>query len=142
MVSLPFLSRLRPLISDLAGCVADIPFFTRLRQLRHRNRMRLEDEITEGRYVVRAEIPGIDPASVDITADVEQLTINAERSQEPESSGRSEFCYGSFVRSVSLPDGASPDETTTKARGILTVSMPVDEADPVANRRIAVQTVD
>ena len=88
MVSLPFLSLLRSLISDLAGLVADIPFFARLRHLWYRNRMRLEDEITEGRYVVCAEIPGIDPANVDITADVEQLTIKAERSQEPESSGR------------------------------------------------------
>ena len=57
------------------------------------------------------------------------LTIKAERTEKKESNGRSEFSYGSFVRSVTLPAGA--DEDAIKAsydKGILTVSVPVTES--------------
>ena len=54
--------------------------------------------------MIRAELPGIDPAKdVDITVTDGQLTIKAERSEKKESKGRSEFSYGSFMRSVTLP---------------------------------------
>ena len=44
--------------------------------------IRLEEEITDGHYVVRAELPGIDPAKdVVITVCDNRLTIKAERSE-------------------------------------------------------------
>jgi HSP20 family molecular chaperone IbpA len=91
--------------------------------------MRLEDEMTDGRYEVRAEIPGIDPAKdVDITVHHGQLTIKAERSEKKEFDGRSEFSYGSFVRTVTLPSGANEDDIkATYDKGILTVSVRVSE---------------
>ena len=59
--------------------------------------MRLEDEIKDGRYVVRAEMPGVDPVKdIDITVRDGQLTIKAERSEKKDFDGRSEFSYGSF----------------------------------------------
>ena len=90
--------------------------------------IRLEDELKEGRYEVRAELPGVDPAKdVDITVRDGVLTIKAERT-EKESNGRSEFSYGSFVRAVSLPQGADEDAITASYdKGILTVSVPVTE---------------
>ena len=55
----------------------------------------------DGRYEVRAEIPGVDPSKdIDITMRDGQLTIKAERSEKKEFDGRSEFSYGSFVRTV------------------------------------------
>jgi HSP20 family molecular chaperone IbpA len=52
--------------------------------------IRLEDEIQDGHYVLRAELPGIDPAKdVDITVREGQLTIKAERSERKETKGRS-----------------------------------------------------
>jgi HSP20 family molecular chaperone IbpA len=91
--------------------------------------MRLEDEMTDGYYEVRAEIPGIDPAKdVDFTVRDGQLTIKAERSEKKEFDGRSEFSYDSLVRTVSLP--ASADEDHIKAtydKGILTVSVGVSQ---------------
>src|ERR1700757_1744017 len=66
--------------------------------------MRLEDEMKDGRYVVRAEMPGVDPAKdVDITVRDGQLTIKAERSEKKDFDGRSEFSYGSLP-----PTGAPP----------------------------------
>ena len=48
-----------------------------------------------------------------------------------ESNGISEFSYGSFTRTVTLPDGADEDDiSATYDRGILTVSVPVSEEEP------------
>jgi len=103
--------------------------------------MRLEDEMTDGRYEVRAEIPGIDPAKdVDITVRDGQLTIKAERSEKKEFDGRSEFSYGSFIRTVSLPSGADEDDIkATYDKGILTVSVGISKTAP-AEKHVQVAT--
>ncbi|MGH3344976.1 MAG: Hsp20/alpha crystallin family protein [Carbonactinosporaceae bacterium] len=102
--------------------------------------LRVEDYIEEGRYVVRAEMPGIDPKKdVDITISGGMLTIRAERREERKEKHRSEFRYGSFTRSISLPEGA--DESDVKARyedGILEVSVPLGKEKEAA-RHIPVQ---
>lgn len=69
-----------------------------------------------------------------------RLTIKAERGEKKETKGRSEFCYGSFVRSVSLP--ASADEGDIKAtydKGILTVSVALSKEAAPAEKHIPVQ---
>ena len=63
--------------------------------------MRLEDEMTDDGYQVRAELPGIDPGKrCRLTTRDGRLTITADRSQKVDFSGRSEFGYDSFARSV------------------------------------------
>ena len=83
----------------------------------------------EGVYEVRAELPGVDPAEdIEVTVRDGRLTIKAERTRPSESNGRSEFTYGSFVRTVALPEGADEDDiNATYDRGILTVSDPLSE---------------
>ena len=105
--------------------------------------MRLEDEVKDGRYEVRAEIPGVDPAKdIDITVRDGQLTIKAERSEKKEFNGRSEFSYGSFVRTVSLPAGADEDNIDASYdKGILIVSVAISEPKPT-ERRVQVQSAD
>ena len=63
--------------------------------------VRVEERMEEGRYVLRAELPGIDPEK-DVTVSVTDrvLTIRAERREETRTDGRSEFQYGSFERFV------------------------------------------
>lgn len=113
MTTLVLPSRLQSLISQLAQRIADSPMFAHICWLRARTFMRLEDEMTDDGYQVRAELPGIDPGSdVDVTTRDGRLTITADRSQKVDFSGRSEFGYGSFARSVPLPDGADPDSAT------------------------------
>ncbi len=118
-----------PAISEM---FSDFPSWMGLHPTFESHAIRLEDEMEDGHYVVRAELPGIDPAKdLDITVGDGRLTIKAERTEKKESNGRSEFSYGSFVRSVTLPAGA--DEDAIKAsydKGILTVSVPVTEAQP------------
>lgn len=104
----------------------------------------LEDLMEDGRYVIRAELPGIDPEKdVDITVSNGQLTIKAERTETTATKGRSEFSYGSFVRSVALPPGADDEDiTATYDKGILTVSVAISEPPPPVEKRITVQAGD
>lgn len=117
---------------EFSELFAGFPSLAGLRPAFDTRVMRLEDEMKDGRYVVRAEVPGVDPAKdIDITVCDGQLTIKAERSEKKDFDGRSEFSYGSFVRTVSLPTGA--DEGSIEAtydKGILSVSVAVSEAKP------------
>ena len=69
-----------------------------------------------------------------------QLTIKAERTERKETKGRSEFSYGSFTRSVTLPAGANEEDIkATYDKGILTVSVAVPEQAAPAEKHVAVQ---
>lgn len=132
MTALPVQRQPRSLFPEFSELFAAFPSFAGLRPVFDTRLMRLEDEMKEGRYEVRAEIPGVDPAKdIDITVHEGQLTIKAERSEKKDFDGRSEFAYGSFVRTVSLPAGANEDDVkATYDKGILTVSVAVSEAKP------------
>lgn len=132
MSILPVHRQQRSLFPEFSELFAGFPSFSGLRPVFDARLMRLEDEMKSGRYEVRAEIPGVDPAKdIDITVRDGQLTIKAERSEKKEFEGRSEFSYGSFVRTVSLPAGADEDDVkATYDKGILTVSTAVREAKP------------
>ena len=93
-------------LAELSEVFTEFPTWADLPLIVDTQPMRLEDEMEDGHYVVRAEIPGIDPAKdVDITVRDGRMTIKAERTEKKEAKGRSEFRYGSFVRSVMLPTG-------------------------------------
>ncbi|MET7380617.1 Hsp20/alpha crystallin family protein [Streptomyces sp. NPDC005526] len=92
----------------------------------------IEEHMADGTYVLRAELPGIDPAKdVEITVTEEVLTLRAERSEKTEERHRTEFRYGTFARSVRLPAGARGDEATAEYKdGVLTIAVPVPEEKP------------
>lgn len=87
--------------------------------------IRIEDFVEDDRYLVRAELAGIDPEKeVEVTAGPGYLTIRAERHDKTEGKHRTEFRYGSFSRSLPLPANANPDDIkATYDHGILTVSV-------------------
>lgn len=126
---------------ELSELFSEFPTWADLPLLADTKLMRLEDEMEDGHYVVRAEIPGIDPAKdVDITVRDGRLTITAERTEKKEAKGRSEFRYGSFVRSVMLPAGANEDDIkATYDKGILTVDVAVPEQAAPTEKHVAVQ---
>lgn len=101
---------------------------------------RVEDYLQDGNYVIRAELPGIDPQQdIEITAEAGSLTIRAERQEEQKEAHRSEFRYGSFSRTVTLPRQADTDHITASYdQGILEVTVPVREAKP-EGRKIPVK---
>lgn len=141
MTTLPVTRQPHSLFPEFSDFFAAFPSFAGLRPMFDPRLMRLEDEMKDDRYEVRAEMPGIDPAKdVDITVRNGQLTIKAERSEKKDFDGRSEFSYGSFVRAVSLPAGADEDDIkATYDKGILTVSVGISEPAN-AEKRVQVTT--
>jgi HSP20 family protein len=96
-----------------------------------------EDE----RFVLKADIPGVDPKDIDVTMEDGVLTIKGERKHESEEEAegykRVERSYGSFYRRFSLPDTADAERVTAKGKdGVLEVLIPKQEK--VQPRRIAV----
>jgi HSP20 family molecular chaperone IbpA len=136
MSRLPAQHHPRAIFPEFADLLAGFPSWASVRPAVDSHIIRLEDELKDGTYEVRAEIPGVDPAKdIDITVREGVLTIKAERTEEKESAGRSEFSYGSFARSIALPQGADEDAITASYdKGILTISMPVREPKPAEKR--------
>lgn len=143
MSTLPSRRSPRSLFPEFSELFNAFPSFAGLRPAFDTRVMRLEDEMKEGRYLVRAELPGVDPEKdVDITVNDGQLTIKAERSEKKDFDGRSEFTYGSFVRTVALPVGANEDDIQASYdQGILTVSVGVSEPKAV-EKRIRIKSGD
>ena len=133
----------RPLLPELSELFSGFAPFAGLRPFFDNHLIRLEEETKDGRYEVRAELPGLDPANdIDITVRDGQLTIKAERAEKAQSNGRSEFTYGSFNRSVPLPEGADEDGiTVSHGKGILTISVPVPGAHP-PEKHVEVQSTE
>jgi HSP20 family molecular chaperone IbpA len=137
---------LLPELSELFSGFSGFPTLaglTGLRSFFDGDLMRLEDVTRDGVYEVRAELPGMDPTDdIEVTVRDGQLTIKAERTQTSESIGHSEFSYGSFVRSVTLPAGADEDDiNATYDRGILTVTVPLAEDQPAEKRVEVIETI-
>jgi HSP20 family protein len=102
--------------------------------------IRVEEYAEDSRYLVKAELPGIDPSEdVEVTVGSGRLRIHAERSDKFEGKHRSEFRYGSFTRSLTLPANAvEADVTASYQAGILTVSIGL-KGEKEAARKIEVK---
>lgn len=104
--------------------------------------VRIEDYVEDSTYVLRAELPGIDPDK-DITVEVEDdvLVVKGERRDEKHDKGHRELHYGAFERAVRLPKGADMDAVKATYRdGVLEVQVPFDKESAVgAQRNIPVQ---
>ncbi|MFI8521215.1 Hsp20/alpha crystallin family protein [Streptomyces sp. NPDC085481] len=95
----------------------------------------------DGEYVLRAELPGMDPDDITITVDDNLVTVSAEHSESKEDKEHSEFRYGSFRRTVRLPGTIPADDVEASyADGILTVRVPMpDEEETTTVRTIPVK---
>ena len=104
---------------------------------------RLEETVRDDRYVIRAELPGLDPENdIEVTVDGQILTIRAERRQQDNGPYRSEFRYGSLARAVRLPARVhAADVTARYGKGVLEVSVPVPAVTPESTR-IPVENAD
>ena len=79
-------------------------------------------------YLIKAELPEVKREDVKVTAEEGTLTIMGERRFEKEEKGlryhRVERAYGSFGRSFSLPDDASPAKVSAEFKdGVLAVHL-------------------
>jgi len=91
-------------------------------------------------YHVALDLPGVDPASVEITHERSVLTVRAERRPEYEQGQAlvAERPQGRFTRQLQLGDGLDPQGVrATYADGVLHLTLPV--AQSAQPRRIEVQ---
>jgi HSP20 family protein len=105
--------------------------------------IRVEDYRDGDRYVVRAELPGVDPTKdVRITCRDGLLRLEVERAEEHRDKNHSEFRYGSMSRTLPLPGGAREDTIkATYAHGILEITIMV-AAEPEPARTIPIEVTE
>ncbi len=97
-----------------------------------------ELEIIEGEkdFVVRAEVPGLDPKDIEVRVTGNRLTLSGEKKEEKEETKggyhHSERRYGSFRRAIKLPAGTKPEAITAEYdKGVLTLKIAkAEEAKP------------
>jgi len=106
----------------------------------HEREMRCEQYVEDGRFVLRVEMPGIDPdKDADISVADGVLTVRAERQESRKEGGHSEFFYGSLVRTFLLPRGAHENEITATYRdGVLEVTVPLPDYKKHSGRKVSV----
>lgn len=82
-------------------------------------------------FVVNLDLPGVDPASIDVSVERNAVTVTAERhwqSVEGDQVVASERRHGTFTRQLFLGDGLDTDRIhASYENGVLTVTIPVAE---------------
>ena len=96
-----------------------------------------------GKFVVRAEVPGMKKEDINISVEGDMLIIKGERktSEEikEENYYQSECTYGAFTRSIRIPEAVDASKITAEYEdGILEVTMP--KAAGVEPKKIPVTT--
>lgn len=99
----------------------------------------LEDK---DRFVLRADVPGVNPDHIEISTEKGVLTLAGQREEEStepfDGVKRIERVQGRFRRRFTLPEAADTDNITARSvNGILEVTIP--KQPEVQPRRIAVQ---
>jgi HSP20 family protein len=84
---------------------------------------------TPDHYVLRADLPGLSEKDVSVELESNVLTISGERkaahTDEKDGYRRIERSYGSFSRSLTLPEGVHPEAVEARFdRGVLEVKIP------------------
>lgn len=95
-------------------------------------------------YDVSVELPGMDQPDVTVTVQGDMLCISGEKKAEHTDDGGArhltERAYGSFLRSMRLPDDADLEAVTADfAKGVLTVRVP-KRPEAKAEKKIEVTT--
>jgi HSP20 family protein len=100
---------------------------------------------TEDHFVLRADLPGLEEADINLEVEDNVLTLSGERKAEHEEQRegyyRVERSFGAFRRSLTLPEGVDPEGVTAAfERGVLEVRIPKpEERKP---RRVAIKLGD
>ena len=102
---------------------------------------------SDSHYILRADLPGLSEDDVNVELDGNVLTVSGERrsSSEDRKGGyyRVERSYGSFRRSVRLPEGVDAEAITASFdKGVLEITVPKPEAAKPHKVQITVGNAD
>ncbi len=96
--------------------------------------------------LVRAELPGLDQKDIDVRLSDDLLTISGEKKDEHEEGEEdgsyyvSERRYGTFERTIRVPQGIDADKTEASfSKGVLTVTLPKTREAPDLSKKIDVK---
>ncbi len=102
-------------------------------------------EVTQqdGKYLVRAELPGLKPEDVKLEITDDAIVMQGERKWEQEETKGSvhvsERRYGKFYRAIPLPEGAKADEARAEFHnGVLEIAVPTEHQQS-KRRQIPIQ---
>lgn len=87
----------------------------------------------DGLYVVKVDLPGLDKNAINVEIRGRELVLSGERTDEEakQESGfyRQELSYGSFTRSIFLPEDAQTNQISSEYKnGVLTITIPRETA--------------
>ena len=90
---------------------------------------RVDVKEEDKRFVILADIPGVDPKDIEVSMDKGILTIRGERKTETEQQNgkltRIERSYGAFYRRFALPDSADAEGISANGKhGVLEIAIP------------------
>lgn len=99
-----------------------------------------------GKFTVRASVPGIDPQNLDVQIEGGVLTITGEVQHDYNDENikvyRREVSYGSFVRSIRLPEELNLEEVDAEFKnGFVTISIPRIEPEKPKALKVNVRNV-
>lgn len=90
---------------------------------------RVDIKEEDKRFVILADVPGVDPKEIDVSMDKGILSIKGERSAESKTENgnftRVERSHGMFYRRFALPDSADAENiSATGKHGVLEITIP------------------
>jgi HSP20 family protein len=121
-------------IDDLFG-----RFFQRPEDSLHSWVPRMETYRKDSDYVVRLDLPGVDPSNVHVQVEGNVLTIRGERKSEEEKGPEyRETFYGKFERQIALPQSVEADKIVARyEHGVLEIRVPLPAQ--LTGRKIPIQ---
>ena len=92
-----------------------------------------EGRLEDGTYIIQFALPGVDPKEVGLSGMDNVLTVKGERKANHDPTGKDYFvrevAYGTFQRTVMLPEGVDAAQAEAKsANGMLEVRVPAPRA--------------
>jgi HSP20 family protein len=99
---------------------------------------RIETYRKDNDYVVRLDLPGVDPKDVQVQIEGNLLSISGERKTQEKGSDYQETHYGQFERTVTLPQGVESEKIAAHyEHGVLEIRVPLPAQ--LAGRKIPIQ---
>ena len=144
-------TELEPRTNDVWGLQSDInrlfdAFMSPLETTETRAVMVPKLDVAElkDKFEIKAELPGMDEKDIELSIDDGLLTISGEKKAETEEKDKGyylkECSYGTFSRSVRLPDNIADDKIEAKfKKGVLTIDLPKKAITPPKSRKIAIK---
>ena len=145
-------NEIEPRTNDVWGLQSDInrlfdAFMTPFERTEMKSTVSPKLDIAElkDKYEIKAELPGMDEKDINLSVEDGLLTISGEKKAETEEKDKGyylkECSYGSFSRSVRLPDNIADDKISAQFRkGVLFIDMPKTKEIQSKARKIEISS--